>query len=147
MCSCAAGSSASRSVAELETHADQFKPVEQAATDLALLQHRGDRFILVESSRSGAAALGVGRKRALEPAGETEIVDDKAARLVAEHAVDSGNRLHEPVAAHGLVGIEGVQARRIEAGEPHVAHQHDAEGIAGVTEALLGTARACSRPQ
>ena len=36
--------------------------------------------------------------------------------------------------AHRLVHVHGVQARRIEAGEPHVAHDDDPEGVAGVLE-------------
>jgi hypothetical protein len=40
------------------------------------------------------------------------------------------------VALHRLVGIHGVQAGRIEAGEPHVAHDHDLEGVGSGTEAV-----------
>ena len=136
MCSCAAGSSASRSAAVPAIHADRSNPWNRAATDLVLLQHHRDRFRLVERGLPRAAALGVGRERALELVGEAQIVDDEAARLVPEHPVDAGDRLHQPVATHGLVDIEAVQARCVEAGEPHVAHQHDAEGIACVAEAL-----------
>ena len=113
-----------------------IEPVEEAATDLVLLQHHGDRFILVERGLPGAAALGIGRERAFQLVGEAQIVHDEAARLVPEHPVDAGDRLHQPVAPHGLVDIEGVQARCVEAGEPHIAHQHDAERIARIAEAL-----------
>ena len=58
----------------------------------------------------------------LQLVGEAEVVDDQAARLVAEHAVHAGDRLHQPVAAHRLVDVHRVQARRVEAGQPHVAH-------------------------
>jgi hypothetical protein len=40
------------------------------------------------------------------------------------------------VAAHWLVNVHRVQARRIEAGEPHVAHKHDPEGIGGIAKAV-----------
>ena len=38
--------------------------------------------------------------------------------------------------AHRLVDIHGVQARRIEAGEPHVAHQHYLQRVVGIAEPL-----------
>ncbi len=40
------------------------------------------------------------------------------------------------MAAHGLVQIHGVQARRVEARKPHVAHKHDLHGVLRVLEAL-----------
>ena len=108
--------------------------VEQPAADVELLQHDCDRLALIECRPSGAAALGVGRERPLQLVGEPEIVDDEAARLVPEHAVDARNRLHQPVAAHRLVDVHRVQARRVEAGEPHVAHQHHLKRVPGVAE-------------
>ncbi len=38
------------------------------------------------------------------------------------------------MALHQLVGIYGVQAGRVEAGQPHVAHDHDAERGFGVLD-------------
>ena len=67
---------------------------------------------------------------------QAEIVDDEAARLVPEHAVDAGDGLHQAVPAHRLVHVHGVQARRVEAGEPHVAHQHDPKRILRIPEPL-----------
>ena len=83
-----------------------------------------------------AAAFGVGGQGALELIGEAEVIHHQAAGLVAEHPVDAGDGLHQAVALHRLVGIHGVQAGRIEAGEPHVAHDHDLEGVGGVLEAV-----------
>ena len=51
-----------------------------------------------------------------------------------EHAIDPRDRLHQPVAAHRLVDVHRVQARRVEAGEPHVAHQHHLKRVPGVAE-------------
>ncbi len=62
------------------------------------------------------------------------VVHHQPARLVAEDAVHAGDGLHEAVALHRLVGIHRVQAGRIEAGQPHVAHGHDAERGFGVLE-------------
>ena len=41
-----------------------------------------------------------------------------------------------PVALHRLVGIHHVQAGRVETGQPHVAHDHDAEEGLAVLEAV-----------
>jgi hypothetical protein len=83
-----------------------------------------------------AAALGVGGERLLELIGEAEVIHHQAAGLVAEDAVHAGDGLHEAVALHRLVGIHRVQAGRVEAGQPHVAHDHDAERVLGVLEAV-----------
>ena len=41
------------------------------------------------------------------------------------------------MAAHGLVHVHGVQARRVKAGQPHVAHDHHcAAGQCSVSEPL-----------
>lgn len=37
---------------------------------------------------------------------------------------------------HRLVGIHGVQAGRVETGQPHVAHDDELEGVIGVFEAI-----------
>ena len=83
-----------------------------------------------------AAALGVGRQRLLQLVGEAEVVDDQPAGLVLEHAVHPRDRLHQPVPAHRLVDVHRVQARRVEAGQPHVAHDHDLERVVRVVEPL-----------
>ena len=110
------------------------EPVEQAAADLVLLQHHLDRLLLVQRRLPPAAALGVGRQRPLQLVGQAEVVDDESPRLVPEHAVDPRDCLHQPMAAHRLVHVHRVQARRVEAREPHVAHEHHAERVGGVAE-------------
>jgi len=40
----------------------------------------------------------------------------------------------QAVTLHRLVGIHCLQARRVEAGQPHVAHDHNFEGVPGVLE-------------
>src|SRR5207249_611064 len=39
-------------------------------------------------------------------------------------------------AAHRLVQVHGVQAWRVEAGEPHVTHEHHVQRVGGVAEAV-----------
>jgi hypothetical protein len=60
--------------------------------------------------------------RVLELVGEAQAVNHQSAWLVTEDAVHPRDGLHEAVALHRLVGVHGVQARCIEAGQPHVAH-------------------------
>ena len=108
--------------------------MEQTAADLVLLQHHLDRLLLVQRRFPPAAALGVRGERPLQLVGEAEVVDDESARLVAEHSVDPRDGLHQPVAAHRLVHVHRVQARGVEAREPHVAHEHHAERVGGVAE-------------
>ncbi len=55
--------------------------------------------------------VGVVGERLLELVGDAEVVDDQAARLVAEDAVHAGDGLHQPVPAHRLVDVHRVQAR------------------------------------
>ena len=114
----------------------EVEAVQHGEAYLVLLQHERDRFPLVHGGAAGAAALGVGGERLLEFLGQAEIVHDQTAGLVAEHAVDAGDGLHQAVAAHRLVHVHGVQARRVEAGEPHVADQNGLERVRGVAEAL-----------
>ena len=101
-----------------------------------LLNHDSDRLALIDRRLALAAALCVGDGGLSDVLRQAEVVHDEAAGLVAEDAVDAGDGLEQPVAAHGLVDVHGVQARSVEAGEPHVAHQHDLEWVLGIAEAL-----------
>ena len=60
---------------------------------------------------------------------DREVVDHQAAWLVVEHAVHASDGLHEPVAAHRLVDVHGVERRGVEAGQPHVADEDDLERV------------------
>ena len=90
----------------------------------------------------------VGGQGMFQLVGEAEIIHHQAAWFVAEDPVHPRDGLHQPVAAHRLVGIHRVQARRVEAGQPHVAHDHDAERVLAVFEptrqlAALSLLRIC----
>ena len=67
---------------------------------------------------------------------QPQVVHDQAARLVAEDAVDAGDRLHQAVPAHGLVDIHGMQRRGVEARQPHVADDGDLKVVLGGAKAL-----------
>ena len=101
-----------------------------------LVQHHRHSFGLVERGLAGAAGFGVGRQRLLQFVGQTQIIDNQAAGLVLEHAIDPGDGLHEPMPAHRLVHVHGGEARRVETSQPHVAHDHDLEGVRRVPEPL-----------
>ena len=89
----------------------------------------------VDARAALTSALGVGRERLLQLVGQAEVIDHEAARLVLEDTVHAGNGLHESVATHGLVGVQGTEAGGVEARQPHVAHDDDREWVLGVAEA------------
>ena len=76
------------------------------------------------------------REGLLELVGQAEVIDDQAAGLVPEDAVDPGDGLHQAVALHRLVDVHRVQAGGVEAGQPHVADDHQLERVVGVLEPL-----------
>ena len=116
--------------------AGPIHPMEEAAADLVLLPHQGHGLVLVQGRAARSAAFGVGRQGGLELVRNPQVVHNEPAGLVAEDAIDPGNGLHQPVAAHGFVQVHGVKIRRIEAGQPHVADQDDPEGVLGIAEPL-----------
>ena len=110
--------------------------VHHVAGDAVFLQHHGDGLRGVEGRVALSAALGVGDERLLELIGEAEVIHHQSAGLVAKDAVHTGDGLHETVALHRFVGIHRVQAGRVKAGQPHVAHDHDLEEVLGVLETV-----------
>jgi hypothetical protein len=82
-------------------------------------------------------AGGVFLHRGFELVADADVVHHQAALLVLEHAVDAGNGLHQVVALHGFVHVHGVHAGRVKAGEPHVAHDDQAQRVGRVFEALF----------
>ena len=81
-------------------------------------------------------AAGILPERVLEVLGDADVVHDQPGGLVAEDAVDAGDGLHQPVALHRLVDIHRVHAGRVEAGQPHVADDHQLERVRRVLGAL-----------
>ncbi len=132
MCSCAAGSSESRCRGVPVVQRDQSKPWKRPQQTSYFSSITATASAWSMRGLAGAAALGVGRQRLLQLVGEAEVVDDQPARLVLEDAVHAGDGLHQAVAAHRLVDVHRVQARRVEAGQPHVAHDHDLERVVRV---------------
>ncbi|MNZ87899.1 hypothetical protein D3C78_1067750 [compost metagenome] len=57
--------------------------------------------------------------------------------LVLEDAVHPSDGLHQVVPFHGLIDVESVYARCIEARQPHIPHDHQLERIFGILEAFL----------
>ena len=136
MCSCAAGISASLLGWRAGRPLGPVEAVHHVAGDLVLLQHHGDGLRGVDARLALAAALGVGRQRLLQLVGQAQVIHHQPAGLVAEDAVHAGDGLHQAVPAHRLVDIHRVQAGRVEAGQPHVAHDDDPERVFAVLEPL-----------
>ena len=112
------------------------KPNMHVAGDLVLLEHDGHRLRPGRRRRLPRRRSGVYGDGLLKLVGEADVVHHQAARLVAKDAVHARDRLHQPVAAHGLVDVHRVQAGRVEARQPHVAHDHELERVVRVLEAL-----------
>ena len=106
----------------------------QVAADFVLLQQHGDRLSRVDDGGALASALGVGRQCLLQLIGQSQVIDDQPALLVAEDSVHAGDGLHQSVAAHRLVGVHRAEAGGVEAGQPHIADNNDAERVFGVLE-------------
>ena len=136
MCSCPAGISARRSAGLPVVHLSQLKPCSMSQAMPCFSSITAMACAVSIGRIALAAALGVGGERLLELIGEAEVIHHQPAGLVAEDAVHAGDGLHQAVALHRLVGIHRVQAGRVEAGQPHVAHDHDAERVLGVLEAV-----------
>ena len=66
--------------------------------------------------------------------GNPEIVNNEPARLILEHSVDSGYRLHQAMSPHRLIDVHCVQARTVESGKPHVTNNDDLQRVFGVFE-------------
>ena len=86
---------------------------------------------------AAAAAPAIEGQGLLQGGEHIGVVNDQAAVLAGEDAVGPGDRLHQGVVAHRLVEIQRRAARRIEAGEPHGADEHQPQRIGGVLEALI----------
>jgi len=110
--------------------------VKEPEADLILFQHHRHRLGLIHRRLALSATLGVGGQRLFELLGQPQVVHHQPARLVAEDAVDASDGLHEPMPAHRFVDIHGVEARRVEAREPHVADDDNLERIGRVAKPL-----------
>ncbi len=90
--------------------------MQQAAQNVELLLQYRIGFMGIHGRPSLALAAGVLLERGFQLIGDTDVVHHQTALLVLEHAVNSGNGLHQVVAFHGFVHVQGVNARRIETG-------------------------------
>ena len=105
--------------------------MEQVPHDLVLLQQHGHRLRLVDPGLA-TVAVGILAEGALQVLGDADVVNDQTGGIVSEDPVHPGDGLHQPVALHGLVDVHGVHAGRVEARQPHVAHDHQLQRIPGV---------------
>ena len=116
--------------------------VERRPAGVERAPHQRDRFgevveqFLVRSCRVALPAADAVRERAGErgqrPAQALEdaaVVDDQAVVLALVDPVGAGDALHQRVGLERLVEVEGGEARHVEAGQPHGAHDGDAERV------------------
>lgn len=68
---------------------------------------------MIDYGLAGAATLGIGGKRGLQFVGKTEVVHHQTAGFVAKDPIHPGDGLHEPVPAHRLIHVHGVQTRGV----------------------------------
>jgi len=113
----------------------EVEAVEHCAHDLVLPPQHRYGFGRVDAGVPPVVAR-VPAEGGLQVLRDADVIHDQAGRLVAEHAVDAGDGLHEPVPPHGFVDVHRVQARRVEPGQPHVPHDHQPEGVVRVSDAL-----------
>ncbi|MCY1512902.1 hypothetical protein D9M68_473800 [compost metagenome] len=114
-----------------------IEAMQQAAQHVEFfLQHRIG-FMGVDGGPPPAFAGGVFLERRLQFVGNADVIHHQATLLVLEHPIDPGDGLHQVVALHRLVDIQGMHARRIEAGQPHVADDHQLQRIGRILETLL----------
>ncbi|MOA12581.1 hypothetical protein D3C78_1325910 [compost metagenome] len=98
--------------------------VQQAAQDIQLLLQHRVGLVGIHGGAAPAFAGGVFLERGFQFVGDADVVDHQAALLVLEYPVHPRDGLHQVVALHRLVHVQGVHAGRIEAGQPHVADDH-----------------------
>jgi hypothetical protein len=124
-----------------------FVPAGKETTVIKAMQHGPQHIQLfhqhaeclgrVDSGATSACGVGVFLHRCFQLIANADVIHHQATLFVFEHPVDAGNRLHQVVALHGLVHVQGVDAGRVKAGEPHVAHDHKVQRIGGVFEAFF----------
>lgn len=124
---------------------DQRLQLEAAGAKMLLflpdeLRDAGEQLLLVDHRLVLAGAVGgvgVIRKGLAHRLHDADVVDDEPVALALAHAVGAGYRLHEGMGLHRLVEIHGAKRLHVEAGEPHGAHEHDAQGICLVLELVV----------
>ena len=114
-----------------------FIPIEamhEGADNFVFFLRHHNVFCGFDARAALAAALGGSGERLFQLIYKTQVIHHQTAWLVAEYAIHACDGRHQAVAVHRLVGIHLVQARRIQAGQPPVAHDHDAERVTTLLE-------------
>ena len=111
--------------------------VQHATQDIQLFCQHGIGFRRIHRRFSAPLAGGVFLERALQLVGNADVVHHQAALFILEHAIHPSNGLHQVMSLHRLVHVQGMHARRIKTGQPHIAHKHDAQRVVRFLEALL----------
>ena len=83
--------------------------------------------------------MGVSRERICQLVGQAQQVHDQSTGLVAVDTIHARDGLHQVVAGQRLIQIHGVCWWAVEAGQPHVTDDHQAQVVVGGLEALRQT--------
>ena len=86
-------------------------------------------FLAAGSAVSRVALAGERRERLAQVLEDAAVVDDEAVVLALVHAVGARDGLHERMRLERLVQVERGEGRHVEPGEPHRAHDRDAERV------------------
>ena len=95
-----------------------------------------DELLLVLHRVLAVLAGAINGQRLFQGGEHVGVVHDHAAVLAGEHAIRSGDGLHERVIPHRLVQIHRGTTRRVEAGQPHGADEHNPQRVGRVLEFL-----------
>ena len=77
-----------------------------------LLEHDGDSLGFVDARVFPVLARILAESR-FEVLDDADVVHDESGRCVAEHPVDTGDGLQEPMALHGLIDVPAFGERRV----------------------------------
>ena len=87
---------------------------EHAVDDIELLQQDGKRLFGTVGRRTLALGIGVGLQCLLQLVGDTYVIHNQPTWLVLKYPVHTGDRLHQVVALHRLIDVQGVAAWGVE---------------------------------
>ena len=104
------------------------------------LRDAGEQLLLVDHRlvlAGAAGGVGVVREGLAHRLHDADVVDDEPVALALAHAVGAGYRLHKGMGLHRLVEIHGSKRLHVEAGEPHGAHEYNAQRICPILELVV----------
>ena len=106
------------------------------AHDFHLFKKHFQRFFLCLGRIAFSARIGIEGQGLFQRVADTDVIDDKSARFVHKDAVYPCDGLHEGMPFHQLVNVERMEAGDIKAGQPHIPHNDQLQGVLRVLHAV-----------